>query len=695
MAVNRDINQHNGGLIVFEVREFILKDIFDFAKFRRFIIPSFQRDYAWGWEQCEKLWSNIYDEYESKDRNHYFLGTIITYKTDSSRNGQVPEVNIIDGQQRITTLLLLFRAIHHVLSNKIVNVDNTEMKNEMNQLLRDVASKICQPRIDDIGIERPNFNDPRLLRSARNHNSIAEIIADGRIIATDNNDNSITTDYTDDDHLNIFLNEKKKLNEKRRGRRRPLPEDLEKYLFSNEYTNYALFINKVKSLDMKIIGFTKFLFDNCILLNIMPPSEDYAFTVFDTLNNAGLQLEPSDIVKNYIFELAHQRDRTENTSRSWDELEAICAKNTNGKTLDLNDVFRNYMNITRVTSGQYGTKWALSKDPNIRDYFSKRQSEIFPNGYESLRDEQLMDTLVGLSRFLKSAINPGFETDDDTNELISIEAQQGIHIIQYLSNRNNLQYKYLLSLFWYMRRDDAKNNPQKFANDFAKYIKFCLSYLALTAIMSVEDSEDSDSITIGNGTIPRLCEMFAGREPSADRNQSDNRHIDLSKINDYITTVRHLLSKAEIDKNKKLDFLPLMYSYIAFENQSIIDNYSIEHIFPQQWKNTNLVKSYESEFDGIPESDRLNYLNDYVSILGNLMSMDEKINKSAQNCVLKEKIRRYKSHHDKLTLENREFINSNGKKDIWSLQDIRTRSETMINAIFDYIRSGISEGIGR
>lgn len=474
-----------------------------------------------------------------------------------------------------------------------------------------------------------------------------------------------------------------------------MPVGLEKYLFSNEYTNYALFINKVKSLDMKIIGFTKFLFERCILLNIMPPSKDYAFTVFDTINNSGLQLAPSDIVKNYIFELAHQRDRTENTSRLWDELEAICAKNTNGKTLDLNDVFRNYMNITRVTSGQYGTKWALSKDPNIRDYFSKRQSEIFPNGYESLRDEQLMDTLVGLSRFLKSAINPGFETDDDTNELISIEAQQGIHIIQYLSNRNNLQYKYLLSLFWYMRRDDAKNNPQKFANDFAKYIKFCLSYLALTAIMSVEDSEDSDSITIGNGTIPRLCEMFAGREPSADRNQSDNRHIDLSKINDYITTVRHLLSKAEIDKNKKLDFLPLMYSYIAFENQSIIDNYSIEHIFPQQWKNTNLVKSYESEFDGIPESDRLNSLNDYVSILGNLMSMNEKINKSAQNCVLREKIQRYKSHHDKLTLENREFINNNEKKDIWSLQDIRKRSETMINAIFDYIRSGISEGIGR
>ena len=50
--------------------------------------------------------------------------------------------------------------------------------------------------------------------------------------------------------------------------------------------------------------------------------------------------------------------------------------------------------------------------------------------------------------------------------------------------------------------------------------------------------------------------------------------------------------------------------------------------------------------------------------------------------------------------ENKAFVdahshaNGGQQNDIWSLGDILDRNETMINAIFDYIRSGISEGIG-
>ena len=370
-----------------------------------------------------------------------------------------------------------------------------------------------------------------------------------------------------------------------------MPDELNYYLNSNEYTNYAFFIDKIKSLDMNINTFTRFLLEKCILLNIMTPSKDYAFTVFDTINNSGLQLAPSDIVKNYIFELAyHQDPNTQDTSRSWDEFESICKQDNNDKTLDLNLVFRNYMNISRVNSGQYGKGWALSKDPNIRDYFSPQNINTFPNGYESLKDKQLMKTLIELASFLNFAVNPGIESDDkELNELISIEAQQRIHIIQELSASNKLRYTYLLSIFWYKHRDDAKNNRQKFADDFAKYIKFCLSYLALTAVM---DFEDSESITISDGTIPRLCELFMG---GAHNEQGDNKHLILSdsEIDKYISKSKAVLSKEGIDK--KLSFLPLMYSYIAFENQSIIDNYTIEHIFPQKWRNTNLIDLYEHE----------------------------------------------------------------------------------------------------
>lgn len=147
--------------MAFEVNEYMLKEIFDIARFKRFIIPSFQRSYAWGWEQCEKLWNNIYDKYENKeDKSVYFLGTIITYKDDQTLNGSAPVVNIIDGQQRITTLLLLFRAIYLVLSNKLQNVDDATIKRNLDRTLDAVESTLCQRKTDEDGNDSPNLKSP-------------------------------------------------------------------------------------------------------------------------------------------------------------------------------------------------------------------------------------------------------------------------------------------------------------------------------------------------------------------------------------------------------------------------------------------------------------------------------------------------------------------------------------------------------
>ena len=428
----------------------------------------------------------------------------------------------------------------------------------------------------------------------------------------------------------------------------------------------------------------------------MPPSKDYAFTVFDTINNSGLQLAPSDIVKNYIFELAHNRNRTQETSKLWDDFESICKQDNNDKTLDLNLVFRNYMNITRVNSGQYGKGWALSKDPNIRDYFSPQNIKTFPNGYESLKDEQLMNTLIELARFLNSAVNPGIESCN--NELISLKAQQGIHIIQELSASNKLRYTYLLSIFWYKHRDDAKNNRQRFANDFAKYIKFCLSYLALTAVM---DFEDPESITISDGTIPRLCELFMGR---AHNDQGDNKHLILSdsKIDEYISKSKAVLSRVGI--NNRLNFLPLMYSYVAYPNQPIINDATIEHILPKKWENLHNSNIYKEQSKAIPRErdiDDIDLIETCIEMLGNKMIMDKAVNSGASNNILRKKIEGYMKRQDKLTLENQAFVdahshaNGGQQNEIWSLGDILDRNEKMINDIFDYIRSGIREGIGR
>ena len=79
-----------------------------------FLIPDYQRPYAWGISECRTLWEDLFsfafpsDDIDSFNENEeYFLGSIVTFKNDRQQQ------EIIDGQQRITTLMLLLRAFYN------------------------------------------------------------------------------------------------------------------------------------------------------------------------------------------------------------------------------------------------------------------------------------------------------------------------------------------------------------------------------------------------------------------------------------------------------------------------------------------------------------------------------------------------------------------------------------------------------
>ncbi|MEN8401097.1 DUF262 domain-containing protein, partial [Acinetobacter towneri] len=84
-----------------------------------FLIPDYQRPYAWSEEQCQTLWDDIFsfafpennaDNFDDR-KDEYFLGSIVTYKNENDQS------EIIDGQQRLTTLLLLLRAFFDKFAN--------------------------------------------------------------------------------------------------------------------------------------------------------------------------------------------------------------------------------------------------------------------------------------------------------------------------------------------------------------------------------------------------------------------------------------------------------------------------------------------------------------------------------------------------------------------------------------------------
>ena len=99
-----------------------------------FIIPPFQRNYSWDEEQCSELFDDILNSIE-KHKPHY-IGNIVYYVGENNRAG-FNEFILVDGQQRITSILLLLCALRSRLSadeakrlekNYLINEDEKDEK---------------------------------------------------------------------------------------------------------------------------------------------------------------------------------------------------------------------------------------------------------------------------------------------------------------------------------------------------------------------------------------------------------------------------------------------------------------------------------------------------------------------------------------------------------------------------------------
>lgn len=80
-----------------------IKEIFDARN--KYIIPLYQRNYAWGKEQIEALIQDIYEAYEKDKNSNYYIGSLVVLRR---HNG---DYEVIDGQQRLTTLSLLTKIL--------------------------------------------------------------------------------------------------------------------------------------------------------------------------------------------------------------------------------------------------------------------------------------------------------------------------------------------------------------------------------------------------------------------------------------------------------------------------------------------------------------------------------------------------------------------------------------------------------
>lgn len=100
----------------------------------QFSIPLYQREYSWGEEQWRETLDDLIHSFNKSDMETDYWGNIIVYKNDTSK-----EFDIVDGQQRIITLLLLILSVGEI--NKPNSFLPLKFKDENNELWQKVVSK--------------------------------------------------------------------------------------------------------------------------------------------------------------------------------------------------------------------------------------------------------------------------------------------------------------------------------------------------------------------------------------------------------------------------------------------------------------------------------------------------------------------------------------------------------------------------
>ena len=204
---------------------------------REYQIPMFQREYSWEQEQCETLWDDLIDFHNENDKkDKYFLGNIVVHPIDENE-----KFSVIDGQQRLTTLLLLIRALF----------DNAGTVKALEE---------CLKTKDTLSSELTNnirLNSDVIENDKKN---LEQIILQG---------------HCDDKNSRLYINYdmfKNKISDWKQGK---TSDELNKLILT--------------------------FLDNVVLLPILCETEDDALNIFETINNRGLSLSDADIFKSKLY----------------------------------------------------------------------------------------------------------------------------------------------------------------------------------------------------------------------------------------------------------------------------------------------------------------------------------------------------------------------------------------------------------
>ena len=200
----------------------------------RYIIPVYQRNYDWTEKQCKQLFDDLIQVIKEDRKSHFFGSIVSSHATNGSRSDYL----IIDGQQRITTISLLFTAMVNLLKSNIVKSNKEKLQQELEEtfLIDKYRNEERKLRLKPIKDDREAFD--KLLG-----NSVSDFVVG-----------------------------------------------------SNITINYLFFVDEIRKMSISIDELNKAI-ERLEIIDIFVEDDENPQLIFESLNSTGLDLSEADKIR--------------------------------------------------------------------------------------------------------------------------------------------------------------------------------------------------------------------------------------------------------------------------------------------------------------------------------------------------------------------------------------------------------------
>ena len=518
------------------------KKINEVLKGSVFSIPRNQRRYVWKKENWEDLYSDI--AFSIQTQKSHFIGSIVLEK-NTEKNG-LSYFTIIDGQQRMITISMALVAIMKLFLEK-----------DMQDAFRGTIAYLQST--DNINKTMININSDY-------HISLYYII-NGIISLTDG-----TTS------INSFLNSNTASKQKDKS-----IIDSVKYFYSTIKKD----IDGSSDPNERLIQVRDALVDMTVIRIVSDSNED-SYTIFEILNARGQDLDPSELIKNYIMRYIHPEETRDTAKQQWEQMENLLGSNIN-----IQHFFKHYVIH----------KYSVSNDREIDPYNTIKKNFKDNNDNPNNFNDLLRDIILKSNYYLK-IINPTVGNDGNCNEYEAI-------VFRFFKKRNVEQFRPIL-LSVIHQREQEKISEEKY--------KLLLRYLYVFYVCYSIIGEESSN------KLPNVVRKYA---PVLETNCSDdilqefcnNLKSKLPGYEWFLNAFKNIgwsnhydIYKGEKNKHRVQIIIELIEKYIS--QNDYVSEFTIEHM--------------------LPDNESISH-----SQIGNLIPLEERYNESLNSNPLNQKYDTY------------------------------------------------------